>query len=185
MAYFLGCGEEDAARTPQRNLLRATDNHCFWNFPPFLSLDISSLWWLAIICNHCGANNLLNDVLVCVVNDRFRWTKCLWFKNIAKGTTDPRVEFISQVQTQILIKFHPQIFDQASTSKSLPNINILTKLKLQHFELQPKNLDQTLCSNSEQKFKLMTNLQLPHLHQTVVNTFLSTNISNSNNHNYF
>ena len=28
--------------------------------------------------------------------------------NIAKGTTDPRVEFISQVQTQILIKCHLQ-----------------------------------------------------------------------------
>ena len=38
--------------------------------------------------------------------------------NIAKGTTDPRVEFISQLQTQILIKFHLQNLDQASTSKS-------------------------------------------------------------------
>ena len=28
--------------------------------------------------------------------------------NIAKGTTDPRVEFILQVLTQILIKFHLQ-----------------------------------------------------------------------------
>ena len=35
--------------------------------------------------------------------------------NIAKGTTDPKVEFISQVQTQILIKFHLQNLDQAST----------------------------------------------------------------------
>ena len=41
--------------------------------------------------------------------------------NIAKGTTDPRVEFISQVQTQILIKSHLQSFDEASTSKSQPN----------------------------------------------------------------
>ena len=43
-------------------------------------------------------------------------------KNIAKGTTDPRVEFslprFEQVQSQILIKFHPQNLDQASTSKS-------------------------------------------------------------------
>ena len=54
--------------------------------------------------------------------------------NIAKGTTDPRVEFISQVQTQILIKF--QNFDQASTSKSQPYLSILTQLKLQ-------NLNQT------------------------------------------
>ena len=44
--------------------------------------------------------------------------------NIAKGTTDPRVEFLSQVQTQILIKFHlqnldtdqPQNLNQTSTS---------------------------------------------------------------------
>ena len=56
--------------------------------------------------------------------------------NIAQGTTDPRVEFISQVQTQILIKFHLQNLDQASTSKSQPNIKILTKPKLQ-------NIDQT------------------------------------------
>ena len=56
--------------------------------------------------------------------------------NIAKGTTDPRVEFISQVQTQILIKFHLQNLDQASTSKSQPNINLSIKLK-------PQNLDQT------------------------------------------
>ena len=41
----------------------------------------------------------------------------LW-KNIAKGTTDPRVEFIKQVQTKILIKFDLQNLDQASTSKS-------------------------------------------------------------------
>ena len=47
-------------------------------------------------------------------------------KNIAKGTMDPRVEFISQVQTQILIKF--QNFDQASTSKSQPNTSLSIKL---------------------------------------------------------
>jgi hypothetical protein len=56
--------------------------------------------------------------------------------NIAKGTTDPRVEFLSQVQTQILIKFHLQNFDQASSSKSQPNISLSIKLDLQ-------NLDQT------------------------------------------
>ena len=31
--------------------------------------------------------------------------------NIAKGTTDPRVEFISQVQKQLLIKLHLQNLD--------------------------------------------------------------------------
>ena len=47
--------------------------------------------------------------------------------NIAKGTTDPRVEFClpkSQVLTQILIKFQ--------NSKSQPNISISTKLWLQN-----------------------------------------------------
>ena len=64
--------------------------------------------------------------------------------NIAKGTTDPRVEFcipkelllgISQILTQILIK-QLQNLDQAPTSIYQPNISISTKLKL-------KNLDQT------------------------------------------
>ena len=54
------------------------------------------------------------------------------YLNIAKGTTDPRVEFISQVQTQILIKFHLQNLDQASTSKSQPNISLSIELKLQN-----------------------------------------------------
>ena len=49
--------------------------------------------------------------------------------NIAKGTTDPRVEFISQVITQILIK-QIQNFVSASTSKSQQNISISTKLKI-------------------------------------------------------
>ena len=48
--------------------------------------------------------------------------------NIAKSTADPRVEFISQVQRQILIKFHLQNLDLASTSKSQPNITLSIKL---------------------------------------------------------
>ena len=56
--------------------------------------------------------------------------------NIAKGKTDPRVEYISQVQTQFLIKFYLQNLDQASTSKSQPNISIYIKLMIQ-------NIDQT------------------------------------------
>ena len=54
--------------------------------------------------------------------------------NIAKGTTDPRVEFISQIITQILIK-HLQNLDQAPTSKSQPNISISTKLNLKNLDL--------------------------------------------------
>ena len=45
------------------------------------------------------------------------------------------------------------------------------------------NLDQTLCSKSGQKVDFMTKLHLPSLHQTIVNTFLSINISNFNNLN--
>ena len=52
-----------------------------------------------------------------------------WILNIAKGTKDPRVEFISQVITQILIK-QIQNFDWALTSKSQQNISISTKLKI-------------------------------------------------------
>ena len=63
--------------------------------------------------------------------------------NIAKGTKDPRVEFISQVQTQILIKFHLQNLDQASTSKFQANISISTKLKIQNLV---QNLDQDSTS---------------------------------------
>ena len=52
-------------------------------------------------------------------------------QNIAKGTTDPRVEFILQVLTQILIIFHLQNLEQVSTSQSQANMNISTKVKLQ------------------------------------------------------
>ena len=58
--------------------------------------------------------------------------------NIAKGTTDPRVEFclpkFKQVQAQISIKFHLQNLNQALTSKSQPNISISTKLKIQNID---------------------------------------------------
>ena len=54
-------------------------------------------------------------------------------QNIAKGTTDPRIEFISQVLPQILIK-HFQNLDQAPTSKSQTNISISKKLKLESLD---------------------------------------------------
>ena len=61
-------------------------------------------------------------------------------KKIANGTTDPRVGFslpkLKHVQRQILIKYHIQNLDQASTSKSQPNISTSTKLNIQ-------NVDQT------------------------------------------
>ena len=54
--------------------------------------------------------------------------------NIAKGTTDPRIEFLSQVQKQILVEILKMKFDQASTSKSQPNISLSIKLKLQNLD---------------------------------------------------
>ena len=57
-----------------------------------------------------------------------------WLENIAKDTTDARVEQNKQVQTQILIKFHLQNLDQASNSKSQPNTSLSTKLKLQNLD---------------------------------------------------
>ena len=54
------------------------------------------------------------DDLVMMFIDRV----AAWLENIAKDTTDARVEQNKQVQTQILIKFHLQNLDQASTSKS-------------------------------------------------------------------
>ena len=58
----------------------------------------------------------------------------------------------------------------------------LTKLQLQILpELQLQNFDQTLCSKSEQKVSFLTKPQLPNLQQTVANTILIINTSNSNN----
>ena len=69
-----------------------------------------------------------------VVFRELKITSSVSYANIAKGITDPRVEFISQVQTQILIKFHLKNLDQASTSKYQPNISISTKLKLENLD---------------------------------------------------
>ena len=59
-------------------------------------------------------------------------------KNIAKGTTDPRVEFclpkFKQVKTQILIKFQIKNLNSALTSKSQPNISISTKLRIENID---------------------------------------------------
>ena len=65
-----------------------------------------------------------------------------------------------------MTKLQLQNLAWTSTSKSWPNL-------------------ETLCSKSEQKLNFMTKLHLPHLHQTVVNTFLIINMNNRNNLNKF
>ena len=91
---------------------------------------------------------------------------------------------------------YTNLLDQASTSKSQPNISISTrpsfristKIRLHNLnqasaakywpnfsfrsnqispELKLQNFDQTLCSKSEQNFSFMTKLQLPNLHLVV------------------
>ena len=52
-------------------------------------------------------------------------------------------------------------------------------------DFQLQNLDETLCSKSEQKFSFRTKPQLSNLQQTVANTTVIINISNSNNLNKF
>jgi len=93
-------------------------------------------------------------------------------ENIAKGTTDPRLEcscqsnffrsyskvlhkFWSNFIFRISIKHQPQNLKQTSASKYWPKFSfkICTELTLQY-------LDQTLFSKPEQK------LQFPNLHQT-------------------
>ena len=66
----------------------------------------------------------------------------------------------------ILAKLQLQNLGWTSTSKSWPNLEIL-------------------CSKSEQKLNFMTKLHLPNLHQTIVNTFLIINMSNSDNNSKF
>ena len=103
----------------------------------------------------------------------------------AKYWPNSRFKSCLNFNFKILTKSCPQ---RLNNSLPLQNISskILTKLLLQILpELQLQNLDQTLCSKSEQKFSFMTKPQLPNLQQTVANTILIINISNSNNLNKF
>ena len=83
--------------------------------------------------------------------------------NIAKGTTDPRIEFclpkllilvISQGQTQNLIKFHLQNIDQAPTSKSRHQQTSVSRLNLK-FKILTKP-----------GFRVSTKIKLHYLYKT-------------------
>ena len=88
----------------------------------------------------------------------------MYHLNIAKGTTGPRVEFILpkqllegilQVQTQILITFHLQNLDLASTkqkTKSQPNLSSAYPFKLEFKILANPNL----VSESQPRFNFIT-----------------------------
>merc|ERR1711963_1070949 len=120
-------------------------------------------------------------------NEPFREQWEILIENIAKGTTDPRVEFISQVQTQILIKFHLQNLDQASTStstehqhlyktsaeKNCPNSSFKSCL---NFKILTKPCAQSI-SNS---LTFFTKPQLRNLQQIAANKILISNSCNIN-----
>ena len=67
----------------------------------------------------------------------------------------------------------------------LRNLRFEANLTLNFAWTSTLKFDQTLCSKSEQKFSFMNNPQLPNLQQTVANTILIINISNSYNINKF
>ena len=48
--------------------------------------------------------------------------------DIAKGTTDPRVEFTTQFLTHILIKFHLQNFNQTSATVTTSSFELSSSL---------------------------------------------------------
>ena len=99
-------------------------------------------------------------------------------KNIAKDTTDPRVEFISQDHSsQILNILHFQNLDQALTSKSQPNISISTKSKVRILtkpnfgmltKIQLCNLNKTSAAKywPNFSFKISPEFQLQNLDQS-------------------
>ena len=110
----------------------------------FTATSILTFHISAFIANECININfksfevitnwsLLQDRGIEDLNKMTKWGQIL-YENIAKGTTDRRVEFLSQVQKQISIKFHLQNLDQASASKSQPNISLSIKLKLQNLD---------------------------------------------------
>ena len=105
-----------------------------------------------------------------------------WPSTNFKISTSANISISTKLKIQDIDQTWLQNLDQDSTSLPLQNISskILNKLLLQILpELQLQNNDQTLCSKSEQKFFSMTKPQLPYLQQTVANTILIINISNS------
>ena len=97
--------------------------------------------------------------------------------NIAKGTMDPRGKYFKKITFlkpyHMLVKIQVQNLNQTSASKSHLNFN---------FKLLTKPYAESLNSFM---FSFMTKPQLLNLQQTVVNTILIINISNSNNFNKF
>ena len=129
----------------------------------------------------CRKLAILNEANVwkCHNCGRYIWKHCQ-----RHNTPEGSVQSISQVLTQILVKFHFKNLDQAKISKSQPNISKSTKLRIltKHsesrpnidskipiklqlknlaYKLQLQNPDKTLCSKSEPK-QTNKNRRSPH-----------------------
>ena len=103
-----------------------------------------------------GSRGILREI-----QNVIRILKCVKYcQNIAKGTTDPRVEFISQVAHKSWSNFILQNLEQVSTSKSQtsrlklnlkilakPSFRISTKIQITSTKHQQKKTYQTPASN--------------------------------------
>ena len=89
-------------------------------------------------------------------------------------------KILTKSSFRILTNIQFRNLNQTSAAKYWPNLSFRISP-----ELQLQTPDQTLCWKSKQKFSFRTKPQLPNLQQTVANTILITNISNSNNLNKF
>ena len=158
----LNCRQNSGGRPPRSRLCSSLGRHVEIK-TPITCRGKSQRWRIFSVCHPPRSPMTQYGVHV--------WTvEHCWFqfdfKNIAKGTTDPRVEFISQVQTQILIKFHLQNLDQASTSKSQPNISLSITPAKKTGQASTSNLAWTSTSKSWPNISLSIKLELQNLKQT-------------------
>ena len=200
---MISCSSYLASFTLTMVMSRASVSSSIFSRPSIASshstqLSSSANKFESIIVNHCPC-----------LQTSFSSINC-WILEITK--TLPKAQRTRGLSSyyRISIKHQLQNFNQTSASQlnlklnSWPNLaseywprfNFVTSSKHQR-----QNADQTSasksrlnfnfkqswlkCSKSEQKLSFMTKPQLPNLQQTVANTILITNISNSNNLNKF
>ena len=92
----------------------------------------------------------------------------------------------SKFSFRISIKLQLPNLDQTSGSKSWPNFNFKILIKSQPQSLDLKHTSKSWSNFSfniviKTRYKISTKPQLQNIDQTVVNTFLSINISNTTN----
>ena len=117
-----------------------------------VSLRVTLIHPFSIQDGYSRLKGIKNCVWYCIYRD---------YQNIAKGTTDPRVEFsFTKVNCWGHITNSNKDLDQISSSEHWPSINFCFKSCL---NLNFKILTKVLCSKSGQKFSFKTKRQLPNL----------------------